>query len=276
MGTKTPKQPVKVWLPKMVSAALIKELPGNSQKQNKHEFAELRKNIREEGFDESITVVPDGANYVVISGNHRFRAGKAEGMTDFPCVVRNDWDEVKKVIQSVKRNYVRGKIDRAAFTAQVDLLSNQHSLPIDLIYEQMGFEDPDAFAKYYQQEQETVRKIAEATVEAPAVRILEDLGSVVSTLLAEHGHTVPQSFIVFPTGGKNHLYVASTPSLKRGLDSVIEYCVSQDIDINIALGGLLAIGLSQSGFYKGSHTDVVTEGSTEGEADLSTVDKPEA
>ena len=89
------KKTVKVWLPQMIAAALINELQGNSQKQSRHEFAELRKNIREEGFDESITVVPDeGAGYIVISGNHRFRAGKAEGMTEFPCVIRDDWDEV--------------------------------------------------------------------------------------------------------------------------------------------------------------------------------------
>lgn len=261
---------VKVWFPIMISSASIKEMPGNSQKQTKHEFSELRKSIREEGFDESLLVVPSGDGYEVVSGNHRFRAGKAEGMSEFPCVVRDDWDEVQSVIQSVRRNYVRGKINKDAFTEQVNDLSTTHSLPIDTIYEEMGFEDPDAFAKYYQEEQQQQQAVMEATITPPAVRILEDLGSVISTIFAEHGHTVPNSFIIFPTGGKHHLYVASTPALKNGLEALVEYCVSQDIDINIALGGLLAIGLNASDFYSKVEgiQEVVAEGTSPGDSDI--------
>jgi len=267
--SKKKKVDIKVHLPKMINSSLLIELPGNSQKQSRHEFTELRKSIRDNGFDESLLVRPIAEGYEIVAGNHRFRAGKAEGMADFPCVVRDDWDEVKSEIESVRRNYVRGKIDKTAFTAQVDKLSSKASLPLDVIYEQMGFEDADAFTKFYEKEKATQKAVATATASPPAVRILDDLGTVISTILAEHGSTVPHSFIIFPAGNKHHLYIASTPALRGAFEAIVEYCVSQSIDINIALGGLLQIGIANSSFLKGEHKDTVDRGSTgEGGADI--------
>ncbi len=274
MTKKDKKEDVKVLLPKMVPSGLLVELPGNSQKQSRHEFKELRKSIRDNGFDESLLVRPVADGYEIVAGNHRFRAGKAEGMTEFPCVVREDWDEVKAEIESVRRNYVRGQIDKTAFTAQVDNLSNKASLSIDVIYEQMGFEDADAFTKLYEKEKTAQKAVAAATASAPAVRILDDLGTIISTILAQHGSTVPHSFIIFPVGNKHHLYVASTPALKGSLEAIVEYCVSQNIDINIALGGLLQIGLANSSFLKGQHDATTAAGTVEGiHADIQPVKK---
>jgi hypothetical protein len=262
------KKVIEVFLPQLLPAAMLKELAGNTQKQSRHEFKELRKSIRENGFDESLLVRPIADGYEILSGNHRFRAGKAEGMLEFPCVVREDWDYIKSEIEAFRRNYIRGKIDKEAFTQQVDTLSSTASLPLSVIYEQMGFEDADAFAQIYQKEKAAQEAVAKATTTAPAVRILDDLGTVISTILAEHGSTVPNSFIIFPVGGKNHLYVATTPALKNVIEAVVEYCVSQNIDINIALGGLLQIGLANSNFLKGKGDDVIISGELDGESDL--------
>jgi len=267
------KQKIEVHLPKMIPAALLIELPGNPQKQSRHTFTELRRSIRENGFDESLLVVPVAEGYEIVAGNHRFRAGRAEGMEEFPCVVRDDWDEVKKQIQSVYRNYGRGKIDKAAFTKQVDKLASSAALPLDVIYEQMGFEDADAFSQFYQKEKETQTAVAAATTTAPAVRILDDLGTILSTIFAEHGQTVPNSYIIFPAGGKYHIYIASTPALKATIEKIAKQCLEQSIDINIALGGLLAIGLAQTNFLDGDGGVEVNEaGTEEGDSDLEPVE----
>ena len=270
------KKKVEVYLPKMIPAALLVEHIGNSQKQTKHEFAELRKSIRENGFDESLLVRPVNDGYEVIAGNHRFRAGVAEGMPEFPCVIRDDWDEIKSEIESVRRNYVRGKINKTAFTEQVDRLASDSGLTLDVIYEQMGFEDGDAFAKYYEKQHERDKAIAEAittSTSAQAVKILDDLGTILSNILAQYGHTVLNSFIIFPAAGKHHLYISSSPALKQILQAIAEQAVAQGIDINIALSGLLQIGCASTNFLKGDGGVEVNEKgqNDEGSADIEPV-----
>lgn len=268
------KKPIVTHLPTLLSADLLHEHPNNSQRQSKHEFKQLRQSIQDNGFDESLIVRPVGDGFEVVSGNHRFRAGKAEGMTEFPCVVRNDWDDIKAEIESVRRNYVRGTIDRDAFTLQVDRLSQDGSLALDVIYEQMGFEDVEAFSQIYKREKEFQDKVAEETISPPAVRILDDLGAVVSTLLAEHGATVPNSFIIFPVGGKNHLYVATNGALRKIVQNVANEAFKKNLDINIALAGLLTIGAAQSKFFEGNGTEEVRDqGTGSGPADLELIGK---
>ena len=250
----TTKQKIKVHLPELISVALLSEHQENSQKQSRHVFKELRESIREHGFDESLIVRPTEDGYEVVSGNHRFRAGKAEGMLEIPCVVRADWDDVEAQIQLVRRNYVRGSIDKQAFTTAVDVLASESSLDLQVIYERMGFEDADVFSDYYQKEKEREQQMAQRTAASPAVKMLDDLGSILSTLFAEHGDSIPNSFIVFPAGGKNHLYVASTPTLKLTLAKITTRCMEEGLDINVVLGGLLAIAMHQSAFLK-SDTD---------------------
>ena len=243
---------IDVHLPDMISKDLLSEHPRNSNKQSRHEFKELRKSIRENGFDESLIVVSrdDGNDgYWIISGNHRFRAAVAEGMDELPCVIRDDWDEVEQQVELVRRNYVRGEIDKKAFTLAVDSLIEEAALPISDIKDLMGFEDADQFlAMYQQQEQQELAAATESIQKqsAPQVKMIDDLGLILSAIFEEHGDTVPNSFIVFPAGGKKHLFVAATPTLVRVLGEVAEYCMTKHLDINIVLGGLLAIGKSHA------------------------------
>jgi len=258
---------IKVHTPTLIHKAELHEHPSNSNKQSKHAFKELRESIKANGFDESLIVVPrDEGGYTIISGNHRFRAGSAEGMEEFPCIIRDDWDDVKAEIESVRRNYVRGQLDKEAFTAQVDRLSKENSIDFEDIYLQMGFEDADKFSQFYEKERELgetmAKKVMETSTSAAAVKMIDDIGNIVSTILAEHGHTVPHSFLIFPAGKKTHLYVAANPSLKATIQAIAEQAVAQRLDINVALAGLLAIGNAQTNFLKGKGKDEVeAEGS---------------
>lgn len=238
----------------MVPRALLFKHPSNSQKQSKHEFAELRKSIRDNGFDESLLVVPreDGEGYWIVAGNHRFDAGGAEGMDEFPCVIRDDWDEVKAKIELVRRNYVRGKLDKDAFTAAVNELRDEHGLALDDIMEQMGFEDADKFSVFFREEQEKEEKIARevASSDAGVIKMIDDLGLIVSAILNKYGDTIVNGFIIFPAGGKNHLFISANPALKKTMQDIAQGCVEARLDINVALAGVLAIGLANTNFLK--------------------------
>jgi hypothetical protein len=268
---------IAVHLPELIDKVLLEEHPRNSNKQSKHMYRELRESIRENGFDETLTVVPrdDGNDgFWIVAGNHRYRAGTAEGMDEFPCVVRGDWDEVQQQIEMVRRNYVRGKLDKDAFTLAVNSLAVEQEMAVDEIREAMGFEDTDVFMDYYKEENERLEKVAkEAAAQynssSPALNMIDDLGLVLSTIFEEHGDTVPYSFLIFPAGGKNHMFVAATPALVRSLSSVAEYCVANHLDINVVLGGLLTIGISESNMIDSGETaDVIEKGSVD-------LDKPE-
>lgn len=275
----TKKKSIVVHQSQMISSSLLEEHPKNSNKQNRHIQKEIKTSIKDNGFDEALIVCPKpaGEGYWIVSGNHRYRAGKALGMQEFPCVVREDWDSVEQQIQLVRRNYIRGKIDKATFTENVNTLSQDAAIGLDVIRERMGFEDPDSFAEYFQKEKEQDAKIAEAITSGGArgggttnVRMIDDLGLVLSTIFERFGDTVPYSFIIFPAGNKTHMYIQCTPALKRILDAVALGCTQQQLDMNIALGGLLAIGMDQSSF-KTSTPDldtVVNKGSELGDAEF--------
>lgn len=270
--------PMKVHLAKLIPVALLAEHPNNSNVQSKHVFNELKESIAAGGFDEPLLVVErtDGEpGYFVVSGNHRFKAGKELGYEELPCIVRDDWDAVEAEIQLVRRNYVRGEIDRAAFTETVNRLSSEQSLDLGTIMERMGFEDADAFSDFYQQEKVKEKRTASAVASSnnganQQIKMIDDLGVILSILFEKYGNTVQQSFIVFPQGGRNHIFVQVTPSLKKSLDAITLKCVADGLDINTILGGLLQIGIHTSGFFKamGDTSPVVEAGTTEGETNL--------
>lgn len=85
------------------------------------EYAELCKEIKNGGFDEPCQVVPlsgdDEGKYLVIGGEHRYKALIANNMKAAPCVIKSNLsnDEKELMVWSVKRNNIRGKIDEQKY-----------------------------------------------------------------------------------------------------------------------------------------------------------------
>ena len=239
----------------------LKEDPRNTQKQTRKTFNDLKENIRKHGFDEPIivTVNADGETYTIRSGNHRFRAGKSLGMDEFPCIV-HEWDELEAALQNVRRNVARGAQDASAFTSLVDHLKLDFDTDIDAIQEGMAFADDEDFARLYQLEQEEAGQTpassngggsrGDTPDSAHKTKMLDDLGIVLSHIFDEFGGTVPCGFIVFPASGKHHMFVQATSSLKKVLAPIAERCLQENIDLNVALTGLLQIGISQTSFIQ--------------------------
>lgn len=253
---------------------LLFDHPNNTNKQSKHVHQELMESIQQHGFDEPIIIIPrrDATpGYFIVSGNHRRRAGKAAGMEEFPAVLRDDWDEVEGRIQLVRRNFVRGEIDRTLFTEEINRLTVEHQLGLDIIMERMGFEDAESFSEFYKQEQKRERSIASAVAsqnQVSQVKMIDDLGTIISVLFEKYGKTVPHSFMVFPLGGRNHVFIQMTPALKKTIDAITTKCVADGMDVNTALGGLLQIAIHHTGFFKEQkHPDVISHGEAEGTGD---------
>lgn len=248
---------IKVWNAKKIPKELLSTDPKNSQKQTKKTFDALKLSIQENGFDENLIVTPkDDGTFMIRSGNHRFKAGVAVGMEEFPCVVRTDWDEVRAAIENVKRNVCRGSLDKALFTDAVNALAAETNLAFADISEQMGFDDLEKFSAFYQsekvREERAVREIDSESL--GKVKMVENLGSIISLIVEKYGETVPYSFIVFPAGGKHHLYINCNKSLKGCMEAITERCIADNMDINLAVTGLLQIGMDTCNFQAGNCT----------------------
>ena len=256
---------VKVWdivtLPKDL---LIKDTT-NTNKQSKATFKALRENIRDNGFDEPLIVVPEGNKYKVVSGNHRLDAGLAEGMKSFPAVIHDDWDAATAYMQSVRRNYSRGAIDKNAFATLTDLLETDYHLSQEDISIGMGLASETEFASLYEKQIDNPTSPSSSrsdnTAAATKIKLLDDLGMVLSHIFEKYGDTVPYSFIVFPAGNRHHVFIQSSNALKTKLQEIMGACLEKQLDITVALAGLLTIGVSYSDFLKGnkSSTNAIRE-----------------
>lgn len=267
MTTKKGKSSIAVHVPKLVDLHLLASHPKNPQTQTKHTFEELVESITESGFDENLIAVPrdDGKpGYWVVSGNHRLMASQQLGLEKLPVVIRDDWDAVEAEIQLVRRNYVRGQLDTTRFTELVTHLSKERSIPIDVVYERMGFENEQTFARFYQAEREKQDRIVENLTRKKEVSIVEHVSTSISEIFEKYGHTVPNSFVVFPAGGKRHMFINSNASLKIAIDKIVMKCLQQNMDINVVLGGLLQVGMLASNFDEGVSDEVKAAGGMEG------------
>jgi uncharacterized ParB-like nuclease family protein len=277
------KQDIKVHLATMVDAMLLTEHPNNSNKQSRHISKELAKSIKENGYDEPLIVVKrsDGdVGYYVASGNHRFRTGMTLGMTEFPCIVRDDWDSIKSQVELVRRNYVRGDINKDAFTEAVNNLAQESSMDFESIRTLMGFEDADKFAALYKEDEEANREMGERIAGGGApggganiVKVIDDLGAMIASLLERFGDTVPNSFLIVPVSSKNHMFIMTTPGLKKVLELIATQCVQKNMDINVVMSGLLNIGMAHSAFKTDTPDTkmLATKGVTKGEKNLKSI-----
>lgn len=95
----------------------------NVNEMDEPEFAALIEEIRSGGFDEPCQVVqlkdgPDEGNYLVLGGEHRYKASIALEYTEVPCVIKDhlsNADEETLMLWSVRRNNIRGKINAQRF-----------------------------------------------------------------------------------------------------------------------------------------------------------------
>ncbi len=135
----------------------------------------------------------------------------------------------------------------------------------------------DDFAKMFVESEEKEHEQAREFIGeiAEKAKVFENLNIVISELMNTYGDTVPNSFIIFPLGGKKHMLVSATPSLKATLETLTKHSVTTGIDLNILLGGLLAIGLHNTKLKTDTPDKerIIEAGSIEGSSDIESLTK---
>lgn len=223
----------------------------NPNEQSELTFNELVYDIQNEGFDEPIQVVeiPEddpqrqkGKRYRIIGGEHRFEAVRTLGWSKIPIVVKQYDSEDEQKIKTVRRNMLKGDLNKAKFTQLVNSLDGRRKdgeLAIELgiqsreqlealLVNEKGEYDPDL-----------AEQIANVKKEETAIK---NLSMILNKLFSEYGDTLSHSYMFFTYGTKLHLMVMMSRELQKKIDSLSIHCNEKDKDINEVLEKIVQFG----------------------------------
>jgi len=197
---------VKVSKPKMLSVDLLRANEWNPNEQSEETFQQLMQEIKEDGFEQPLNVVKDdkGKGYVIIGGEHRWRAACLLGMEELPCYV-HDWDMSEQKLKTVRRNLLTGKLNARKFTDLVDELT-QTGLELNDMPTALGFDTQKEFDRYFikAKEAQDTEFVDDLTSEKAPMEAQESLMSIVANIFNEckGAATVDQSYLFFTVKGK--------------------------------------------------------------------------
>lgn len=207
-------------------------------------FSELVGEIEKEGFDQPIIVIPhptETGKWLIVDGEHRYKAKKVLGDAKIAVVVKKDWDEVKAKLETVRRNVLRGDLDSAKFSSLVNSIALQHNVFMESMPKLMGFADDAAFNAYYKKEKEKVDDRVTAMVQETKkeVQLVDNVSFLLQEIFTQSGDTVQQSFMSFFHQNRLQLLLQMGPELSAEVARLDKTLRRNQKDINDVLVGVL-------------------------------------
>lgn len=187
-------------------------------------FEELVKEIQSNGFDEPVIVVPNGEKYRIVNGEHRYKAAKQLGLPRLPIVLKRDWDESTQKLQTVRRNLLRGELDKVKFTKLVnDIVNEQHVLPAEAA-RRFGFVDEKKFQQNLIADREKVNaQVAKHLDETNnQIQTVDNVSFLVNEIFGQFGATVDKGYLFFMFKTKMHLML----QMDKDMEGTIALMVS--------------------------------------------------
>jgi len=228
-----------------VPVELICPNPWNPNVESNKTFDGLVGNIAEAGFVQNIQLVfipdvldsikaeypdfeaPEGVEFMIIGGEHRFEAAKYLDMEALPSVIMTDITDVDlSMFMTTKMNILAGELDPMKFTDMVNRLLKTGKYSKDLVATMMGFADSAAFDKLYIQVKSAVPKQIRKRLDdvKDEIKTADDLSAVVHRLMAQYGKELTQhSFMIFEMGGKTHALVKMDDGLMKQVQAMSKH-----------------------------------------------------
>lgn len=200
----------------------------NPQRMDIDEFELLIEAMRDGGMLDPILVVPiadekDASDFVILGGEHRWRAAGELGWDTIPAIVLTEDRFQEKDLQkfiTLRMNTIHGNLNPEKFRDLYEDMAERYSH--DALQALMGFSDSQKFNKLVGGVKEGIkaaglpsdmeRGITEALEEVQSV---DDISDVLNKMFTKYGDTLTESFMVFSFGGKEHLYVRCDKVLYR-------------------------------------------------------------
>lgn len=217
---------VEIKIPVMIPLTHLHLNSWNPNVQSEITFNELVETIAEEGFDHPLTVCPiqpeeyedgwpPGDHYVIIGGEHRFKAALHHELPELPCHVYF-WDEVTQKTKTMRKNLLTGSTDPRKFTNLVNSLIG--IIPREEMHKAMGFDDEKEFTKLLIKDADPREKsfldglLAEAQTGKFAI---DGLSDIIGNILSNSGDTLDQGYIMFTYKGQTHWMILCDDGLLK-------------------------------------------------------------
>ena len=210
---------------KKVDIELVEPNDYNPNEMDDSVFNSLSEDLSQEELDQPIVVREVDGKYIIVDGEHRWRAAKVNGYPQVYISVK-DIDERAAKIATVRRNALRGNLNPVAFTKLVKNLAEGSSL--EELKTKMAMREKEfnkAFLGMTEQKQIDVENFEGKDVSAKKAAVVANLSEMVRHIMLNHAEDMESGYIYFMHKGTAHLMVSMDSNLKKAvveLHSIIQ------------------------------------------------------
>lgn len=247
-----------------VQVQLLDPLPGNVNEMSAESLDWLCEEIRKNGFIDPLEVVPksDG-RYLILGGEHRWKAAQRLAMTEVTCVLLSHerWqDEDLQIFASVRLNQLRGQTNPVKMAAVYSQLMSKYGEAN--LRRMFAVSDQTLWGRMVKDVRKSLgaklprniqNKFKEKAKKATGI---EDLGRVLNEILVEEGETLKHSYLIFTFGEQEHVRIAMTTEMRAALDKVFAYCRAWGKDTNEVIATLTRLWAEDAEAREAEHLGV--------------------
>jgi hypothetical protein len=208
----------------------------NPNKQETKQFDQLVRRMRDVGMIAPIQVVPtDDGKYVILGGEHRWRAAQAIGWSNIPAIVLTDErfrnEDLQKFV-TMQLNMISGKLDPEKFAKLYDDMRGRYDP--DAIRDLMGFTDKHKFNMLTKGISEglpdDMKK--EFNKRASNAKNPNELQGILNDLIGKYGDDLSHNFMIFSHESREHIWVRLNDKNHDLITDAMDICRTRGVDIN--------------------------------------------
>lgn len=204
----------------------------NPNEMDEELYNELVIDIRRNGLINPLTVAPaDDGKYILIDGEHRYRAARDAGIEEVPCLLF-DFDDDEQKVHNIRWNVLHGQINPVKFTALFDSLVERYGKT--KLRSKMGLTRDKAFDNLYKKVHSSLpaeykKRLDERKDEIQSVA---DLSRIVNAIMQESNDTLKYGYICFTFGGKTSYMIRMNAALHGMMEELTQKSIAEERNIN--------------------------------------------
>lgn len=212
---------------------LIEPNSWNPYEMDKVTFNALLENIKEQGFDDPLTVIKlDNGKYRVIDGEHRLQGASALGMKEVPCIVKEKLDEDTQKLQTIRRNHIKGDINKKKFSRLVKEYCDRNKLDHETVAAKMAFKNSKEFLKYIIDKKKKDKELL--GIETKEDKLISErlVKKLVEDILRKNVDNLENGYLQFAYKGKEFVSIQMSKETCDALNRTIKYVQENGVSLD--------------------------------------------